>query len=228
MRSSLGSQSAASDSWTSIKLHTSRHTKDRSPEYNDDDKSSAQVASISSSSYSGDLASDIAQCDLVTGARKMPYRARSHGCSTETASSDQTFFADEVMDRQETVATAPPLTTSQSLPKGPSLTASVLGQYSEVTAQPYVGNIPSWIEGAGFVGQLARPVVSENPPTTKPPKSKQSISSSVGSDWAYVPSSPEQASLIAGSGGWCGEPDGRHLRRVSTLDLFEDPMPLPA
>ncbi|KAK3498454.1 hypothetical protein B0T13DRAFT_264017 [Neurospora crassa] len=226
MRSSLSSQSAASDSWTSIKLHTSRHTKDSSPEYNDDDRSSAQVASISSSSYSGDLASDIAQCDLVTSAREMPYRARSHGCSTETASSDQTFFADEVMDRQETVATAPPLTTSQSLPKGPSLTASVLGKYSEVTAQPYVGNIPSWIEGAGFVGRLARPVVSENPPSTKPPKSKQSISSSVGSDWAYVPSSPEQASLIAGSGGWCGEPDGRHLPRVSTLDLFEDPMPL--
>lgn len=222
----MGSKSAPSDSWTTIEFHTSRHTKDRTPEYNDDNESSAQVASISSSSYNGALASEIAQGDLITGTHEIPYRARSHGCSTETASSDQTFFADEVMNRQETVATAPPLTASQSLPKGPSLTASVLGRYSEVMAQPYVGNIPSWIEGAGFVGRLARPVVSENPPTTKPPKSKQSISSSVGSDWAYVPSSPEQASLIAGSGGWCGEPDGRHPRRVSTLDLLEDPMPL--
>lgn len=222
----MSSESTASDGWTPIEFHASRHTEDREPEYNDDNEPSAQVVIIASSSYNVDLTSENAQCGNVAGTFEIPYRVRSHGCSTETASSDQTFFADEVVNHQETLATAPPLTASQSLLKGPSLTASVLGRYSEVVAQPYVGNIPSWIEGAGFVGRFAGPVVSENPPITRPPKSMYSISSNDGSDFAYVPSPQEQANLVAGSGGWCGEPDGKHPRRVSTFDLLEDLMPL--
>lgn len=218
--------SAPSDGWTTVEFPTSRHTKSRSPEYNDDNESSAQVANRSSSSYNADLASENAQGDNVARTLEMAYRVKSHGCSTETASSDQTFFADEVIYSQEAVAAAPPPTASQSLPKGPSLTAFNLGKCSQPMAPPYGGNISSWIAGAGYISRHVGPEVSENPPTTKPPKSKQSVSSSGGSDWAYVPSSPEQASLIVGSGGWCEEPDGRHPRRVSTLDLLDDPVPL--
>ncbi|KAK3398043.1 hypothetical protein B0T20DRAFT_238973 [Sordaria brevicollis] len=225
MDSSMSSHSTPSDSWTTVDFPTSRHTKSRSPEYNDDNESSAQVANISSSNYNADMASEYAEDENAVGTLEMPIRVKSHGCSTEAASSDQTFFGDDVVYSQEAVTAAPPLTASQSLPKGPSLTASVLGRHSQELAQPYVGNIPSWIEGAGFVGRLARPVISEDAPTTKPPKTKHSASSSGGSDWAYVLSSPEQARLIAGSGGWCEEPDGGHPRRVSTLDLLDDNVP---
>ncbi|KAK3953139.1 hypothetical protein QBC32DRAFT_125632 [Pseudoneurospora amorphoporcata] len=220
MCSSMSSESTTSDGWTPIEFHSSRHTKDRTPEYNDDNEPSAQDVIVSSSSYDADLTSENAQGDNAAGTFEIPYRGRSHGCSMETASSDQTFFADGVMNHQETLATAPPLTASQSLPKGPPLTASVLRRYSEVMAQPYIGNIPSWIEGDGFVGLFAGPEVSEYPPTTKPPKSKHSISSNDGSDFAYVSSPQEQANLIAGCGGWCGESDGRD--GVSTFDLLED------
>ncbi|KAK1781906.1 hypothetical protein QBC45DRAFT_29709 [Copromyces sp. CBS 386.78] len=220
MCSSMSSESTTSDGWTPIEFHASRHTKDRTPEYNNDNEPSAQDVIISSSSYDADLTSENAQGDNVAGTFKIPYRGRSHGCSMETASSDQTFFADGVMNHQETLATAPPLTASQSLPKGPPLTASVLRRYSEVMAQPYIGNIPCWIEGDGFVGRFAGPEVSENPPTTKPPKSKHSISSNDGSDFAYVSSPQEQKNFIAGCGGWCGESDGRD--GVSTFDLLED------
>ncbi|KAJ4421124.1 hypothetical protein N0V85_000347 [Neurospora sp. IMI 360204] len=220
MHSSMGSESAPSESWTTIEFHTSRHTKFRSPEYNDDNESSAQVASISSASYNTDLASENTQGDNVTGTLEIPYRGRSHGYSTETASSDQTFFAEEALKQEGTVATVPPVTANHSLPKGLSLTESVLKRHREAMAQSYAGNMNSWVDGTPFVGPLAIPEVSGNPSTTKPPKSKHSISSSIASDWVdATPSSPE----LVGCGGRFDELDGRH-RRYSTL-VLEGPMP---
>lgn len=222
MHSSVGSESAASDGWTMVER---RHTESRSPEYNDANESSPQVASMSSPSYNGDLASENAQGDNVAGTFELPHRGRSHGCSTETASSDQTFFVDKVTNHQEAVAVGPPLTASQSLPKGPALTERALRELREVMGQSYAGNMEGWIDGTPFVGPRPRPSVSENPPTTKPPKSKHSICSNDGSEFAYLSSSLELANVLVGSGGWCGEPDGKQPRRVSTFDLLEDPMP---
>lgn len=215
----MSSESAPSDGWTKVEFPTSRHTKFRSPEYNDDNESSAQFANISSN-YNNDLASENTQGDNVAGTFEILYRVKSHGCSTETASSDQTFFAEEALKQEGNVTTVLPVIADHSLPKGLSLTESILRKHRETMAQTYAGNMNSWIEGTPFVGPLAMPEVSGNAPTTKPPKSKHSIPSSNASDWVdAAPSSPE----LVGCGGRFDEVDGRH-RRYSTL-VLEDPMP---
>ena len=183
------------------KKHTTkRHTKSRSPQYNEDNESSGQVGSVVSEEYVLVAALPAEEYNHGPAARSAAatFRPRSNGSSsTETGTSDTLGANDD--------NNAPArMTAMVSIHPGAgsiTLTEHNLQESQREDSHRYIGSIPLWVEHAG--GSLAKYMVPSPDPSLCVHPTDPSTTSSVGRDWQLLPTPSPLDNEVMGAGAWC-------------------------
>ncbi|KAK4151486.1 hypothetical protein C8A00DRAFT_35890 [Chaetomidium leptoderma] len=212
----LPSPSIQSDGWDVVKeFGTSSHTRSRSPQRNDDNMSSSQVANaLAESGIDGDSGNNNNNDNNI-----MPYPTNTHippsngeSASTETAGTNDTLMD---LNSNNTLLHGP-MPTPYTYPDttSPELTQYNVARHQREQDQRYTGSIPGWVDGAGMGDRLMidpstycqasmlSSMYSGAGGRSMEGRSGSSVATAGEQDWQMVPRPTSADEGVFGFGAW--------------------------
>jgi hypothetical protein len=188
--------SAHSEGWVLVTHEENRD--ERHPQYNEDNESSAQLASVSAPT--DDDSDNLACCDndksteYENNHSALFRKTESNGTSTETASTDTMTGLDAGHAAGNGVVNIHPVLTEYSL-----------GRLQSELRQNYTADIHGWVEGTFNLYAHVNDVEPslQNSMLVRPGKSKASTVSSMSLDHEPTQSAMPAAHDFAKMGSWC-------------------------
>ncbi|GAB1310361.1 hypothetical protein MFIFM68171_00571 [Madurella fahalii] len=210
--------SSQSDGWIDVgtEFAAGRHTRSRSPQLNNDNISSVQLANAHSNKAA------VAQTEQSMGynANSLStatalHQAESNGSSTETGGTDNTMT-----DIHAT--SSPSLLGVRAICPTAALTKSNMEQHQRELAQFRTDSVSGWVHGAGIGDRLTRGL-APSAPRSMMANSMPSMGSTVASqDWQHVqlvqpPMHTDDQ--VTDAGAWCDDLIGPAVYTLSGISL---------
>ena len=184
-------ESNLDDNWVMVQPQ-GPHTRERSPQYNEENECQERLAS-SSSADDGCFVD--AQDNLMTQSLEgiLSQKTVSHATSTSV----ETMTGLDMSRSMNNVTTVHPT--------GPTLTESTLKNYQEVLRQGDAGGILGWLAGTCTCDRYTRHFAASVPPNlqAKTGRSKPSTVSSISLEGDLSSFPPPKMNYFLGMGAWC-------------------------